>query len=328
MYWNINEILPYQRLFNWIVGFRGAGKTFGCKEKFAGWYIKDNEQFVYMRRFEKEFKKNNLFWNDIISEQKYPENKLETNGKTYLIDNKIAGHGVVLSTAKIDKGVAAYPEVRNFLYDEFILDKGVHHYLPDEVTMLLEALNTIIRQKPNMRLFFCANAISVANPYFIKLGLQIPEPGKIWYNKFHLVQNVTFDSLRAGSELTEWEQFMQTIDYGKYAMQNEFLRDNNEFIEQKTQSICIFIIAYGGSQYGVWETRNRGMMFVSRDYDPSCRHIYSFSFDDHKPNTMLIKQASKIGNFKAFLEYFKAGYVRFEDVTIKNIMFEVIGKTI
>ena len=31
MYWDINNSLSYNRLFNFIVGARGVGKTYGAK---------------------------------------------------------------------------------------------------------------------------------------------------------------------------------------------------------------------------------------------------------------------------------------------------------
>ena len=57
MYWDINKSLSYNALFNFIVGNRGAGKTYGSKKYVINRFLKYGEQFVYIRRFKDELKK-------------------------------------------------------------------------------------------------------------------------------------------------------------------------------------------------------------------------------------------------------------------------------
>ena len=64
-------------------------------------------------------------------------------------------------------------------------------------------------------------------------------------------------------------------------------------------------------------------MWVSKDYDPSFTVVYSLTLQDHKPNTLLIKNKRRGGYFKMFIECYKDGKVYFENMDIKNMSYEV-----
>ena len=68
-------------------------------------------------------------------------------------------------------------------------------------------------------------------------------------------------------------------------------------------------------------------MFVSKDIDPTYPLVYSTTMKDHKPNTMLLKNINRNLHFKRFIENYKLGNVRFENINIKNICYEVIKIT-
>ena len=65
MYWDIKRALSYNCLFNFIIGARGVGKTYGCKEFVIKRFLREGEQFVYVRRYKDELKKMKRFFDDI-----------------------------------------------------------------------------------------------------------------------------------------------------------------------------------------------------------------------------------------------------------------------
>ena len=67
-------------------------------------------------------------------------------------------------------------------------------------------------------------------------------------------------------------------------------------------------------------------MYVSNDVDPNYPINYAITMKDHKINTMLLKNRNRAGRFKAFVENYKLGNVRFENMNIKNITYEVISQ--
>ena len=125
MYWDISKPLSYNALFNFIVGNRGGGKTYGFKKYAIQKFLKTGKQFVYIRRYKDELKNCKKFFDDIVGE--FPEIEFKVHNHVAYIDGKEAGYFIVLSTAKIQKSTA-FPDVETICYDEFILDKGTQHY--------------------------------------------------------------------------------------------------------------------------------------------------------------------------------------------------------
>ena len=58
MYYDYNKVLSYNAMFNFIIGERGVGKTFGAKKFCINRFLKYGEQFVYIRRYKTEIKES------------------------------------------------------------------------------------------------------------------------------------------------------------------------------------------------------------------------------------------------------------------------------
>lgn len=325
MFWDISKSLSYNALFNFIVGNRGGGKTFGTKEYVIKRFLNHGEQFIYVRRYKTELKGINKFFNDI--KDKFPNVKLEVKGRLFYINDEVAGQAVPLSTAKVEKSVP-FPLVTTIIFDEFIIDKGTYHYLQDEVTNFLELYETIARMR-DVKVYFLSNALTVTNPYFIYFDLSLPYGNKnIACKNDILIEMVCNPDFVKAKEQTRFAKIIKNTTYAEYAINNKFLRDDTNFVQKKTaQSKYYFTMLYKGDTYGVWTDYSNGLMFISNDYDPCCKLIYSFTIDDHKPNVMLLKGArsSVINNF---VKYYKLGLMRFETINIKNICTQIIKATL
>ena len=57
MWWDLKNTLSYNALFNFVVGSRGCGKTYGFKKWAAEDFIKNGNQFIYIRRYKTEMNK-------------------------------------------------------------------------------------------------------------------------------------------------------------------------------------------------------------------------------------------------------------------------------
>lgn len=326
MYYDINKTLSYNCLFNFIVGNRGGGKTFGFKEWAIRSFLKTGKEFVYVRRFKNEFHNNDSFFDDMYDF--FPDVDFVVRGSDYYINGAKAGTAIALSTAKIMKSVA-FPNVNKICFDEFILDKGVHHYLPDEVTSFLELYETIARTRNDVICFFLSNAITITNPYFLYWDISLP------YNKtiaryddmlIELVQNKEFIEAK---KKTRFGKLVDGTQYGKYAIENTFLRDNKTFIQKKTQNSQIyFSFTVREKLYGVWIDYKSGYIYVSQDVDPYCRHCYALTNADHQPNTLFLRNPRNSVQFQFFVTQYLLGNVRFENQNIKNICNEVIRWTL
>lgn len=318
LYWDITKPQSYNCLFNFIVGMRGVGKTFGFKEWAIRDFIKTGGQFAYIRRFTKELqeKKINGFFDDIIKENKFPGHEFAVKNKNFYIDGKLAGFTFCLATSKIDKSMS-FPDVTKICFDEFILDKGVHHYLPDEITGFLELYETIARLR-SVPCWFLSNALTISNPYFHYFDLTVPYGKEIKASDDILIQVIKKSEYVEAKKQTRFGKIIENTAYGRYAVENEFLRDNKNFIGKKTANAdYYFTLKYNGDSYGIFVDYKQGLMFISESVDPSQMLIFAVTNDDHEPNTLLIK-GRKSHQVKMLIEMYRAGAVRFESIKIKN----------
>lgn len=326
MYWDISRPLSYNALFNFIVGMRGVGKTYGSKVFAIKQFITKGNQFIYLRRYKQEIlpiKKDNKFFEDI---QKEFNNEFKIEGNTMEIDGDIMGWFQALSVAKIQKSVS-FSKVEWIIFDEFIIDKGVYHYIPDEVTNFLEFYNTVARNR-DVKVLFLSNAITMFNPYFNYFNIKIDKNKEFTYKEDILVQVVKNEEYRNAAKKSRFGRMIENTPYGNYAIDNEFLRDNDIFIAQKTsEAKHLFIIINNDMEYGVWYDWNAGY-FVSYKKDPYCIYRYSLTIGDHQPNTLLLNGNRKLALVNSFIRAFKEGLVFYESQKIKAAVYDNIRKLI
>ena len=348
MFWDLGKTLTYNSLINVIVGNRGGGKTYGAKKRGIDQFIKNREQFGYIRRYKDDLKEPmQRFFDDI--RDAYPEYEFKTDAKHFYIrlrpedpkekwtDDDIAGYGFVLSTASNKKSIA-YPNITTLIFDEFLLDKGNIMYLSDEPIKLLNLYETVARPgtgHPRVVLFMLANALSITNPYFLYWNLRMPtkqdKNGKwIWRHPKRpiIVEDVRNEKFIDAKMNTEFGKLIEGTSYAGYSINNEFLLDSDTFIEKKSpKARYYFTFIYKDKKYGVWADFHDGRMWVSEDIDPSFILVYTLTLKDHQPNTMFLKTGSKSSHFKTFIDNYKMGNVFFENMNVKNITYEVIRMT-
>lgn len=135
-YYNVDLTLSRNRLFNFVVGMRGVGKTYSSKRRAIKNYLQKGKQFVYLRRYDTELKKSEMskFFDDIYHE--FPDTAFKVGDGAFFINNKVAGWYIPLSKSQLFKSVP-FPNVSLIIFDEFIIDVGTYRYLPNEVTTFL-----------------------------------------------------------------------------------------------------------------------------------------------------------------------------------------------
>jgi hypothetical protein len=326
MWYDGNRTLTHNCLFNFVIGNRGCGKSYWAKKWAVKDFIKNNEQFIYLRRYDSEFEKIDEFFTDIYKE--LPEGtETEVRGNQFKINGKSAGFYFPLSTASTLKSTP-FPNVTKIIFDEFIIDKGVHRYLNDEVVKFLDFYETVNRlriEKKEVIVFFISNAITMVNPYTLYFDLRLPYNKNLVKKNDILLELVANKEFIEAKEKTRFGKLIKGTKYAEYSINNEFLRDNTTFVMKKTEKAkYYFTMKYSGMLYGVWVDYSVGKMFVSEDTDPSCKIIYSITIDDHTPNTMLLKRLSQSPMFKGFIENYKLGLVYFESIKVKNVVYDII----
>lgn len=332
IYFTLQKILSYNALLNFIIGERGVGKSYDSKIFVAQRFIKKKKQFVYLRRYKTELKQammkngNPIFFDQIKNDERLKEHKLSNKQDTMYIDDKLCGFAMPLSVANILKS-STYEDVDTIIFDEFIIDKGNYHYLQNEVIQLLDVIETVARLR-DIRVIFLGNAISITNPYFTFFNLTLPYNSEIKTFKDGLiaVQYIKNLKYREVKKNTRFGKLIDGTEYGKYAIDNEFLRDSKSFIKKKTKNCKFyFILIINSKQYGVWCDYKDGIMFISNDYDPNCPVIFSINPDDHNENTILIRCRTS-PFFKSIIEHFRLARLCFENQQIKNNVIQYLVK--
>lgn len=320
IYWDISKVLSYNCLFNFVVGARGVGKTYAFKKRAISRFLKLGEQFIYIRRYKTELEKIDKFFDDIMEE--FPSVSFEVKGYNFYINGMEAGCAIPLSVGVNEKSVP-YPNVGIIGFDEFLIIKGSHHYLKDEVTVLLELYETISRMR-DVPLFMLSNALSASNPYFTYFKISLPYNKDIKVQGDILIQIASNDAFIEAKSKTRFGQIVAGTRYGDYAIENKFLLDSPEFIQKKYGNCEYFCtLYYMDTPLAIYANWREGLLFMSGDVDKTCTRAYSLTTSDHKPNLMLVK-GKKSRNLQLIIDAYKDGYLRFENQNIKNIGMEVI----
>lgn len=301
------------------------GKSYGAKKYVTNHFIKKNKQFVYIRRFKTEleealFKDKMPIWFDQIKKE-FPGVKLTNNKEVFKIDDKIAGYAIPLSTSNILKS-ATFENVDTIIFDEFLLARtgSGYHYLQNEIIQFAELLETIMRMRPNIKVFMLGNAISVSNPYFDFFNLSLPYNSefKVFRNGLIVVNYIKNLEYRKAKKETIIGKLFEGTEYGRYAIDNEFLEDNKDFIHKKTAtSKFAFTINVNNNKYGVWIDYTNKYMFISNDYDPNFKLVFSFNKEDHNEDTILLR-LNNSSFLKSILEYYRLSRLFYEGQSIKN----------
>lgn len=337
IYLDFNKPLSYNALLSFIITERGLGKSYGSKKYVAKHFIKKKKQFVYLRRYKTELKeamlKNNvpIFWEQIKNDPELKDHKFTNKKDTMYIDDELSGFAMPLSIANILKS-STYENVDTIIFDEFLIDKGSYHYLQNEVVQLLDVIETVARLR-DIRVIFLGNAISITNPYFTFFNLTLPYNSEVKIakrdnegNPLIIIYYAKNQKYRDVKKASRFGQLIADTEYGRYAIDNEFLRDSKTFIRKKSkQCKFYFILVINGKHYGVWSDYKEGMIYISNDYDPNCPVKFSINHNDHDENTLLIRTRTS-PFFKSIIEHYRLARLCFENQQIKNNVMEYLVK--
>ena len=328
MFYDYNKVLSYNAMFNFIIGERGVGKTFGAKKFCINRFLKYGEQFVYIRRYKTEIKEAagdvNKFFGQMADF--FPDINFGVQGEKLYINKKICGYVLPLSVANILKSTS-FNKVSTIIFDEFIIDKGCYRYLANEVEQLLDMVETIARLR-DVRVLFLGNAISITNPYFTYFNLTLPYNSdiKTFKDGLILVNYIKNIEYREVKHKSKFGRIIADTAYSKYAIDNEFLRDSKSFVKKKSQKAQhYFIFKYNNQTYGVWNDWSEGEIYFSKDYDPNCPITFSVTSEDHDEQSIMLKLRSSIF-FKSVIEHYRLGKLFFESQSIKNNVITLINK--
>ena len=335
IYYNLDKLLSYsQAMLYFVIGERGTGKSFSSKKAVLSNFLKTGEQFIYLRRYKTELDSAlTTFWSDLQSNGYFEDHSLKVIKSKMLTkftcDGKVCGYGIPLSTANILKSTA-FPEVKTIIFDEFILDgcSGTYRYLKNEVTMLLDVIETVGRLR-DIKVIFLGNALSITNPYFAYFNLDLPYNSEFRTFKDGLivVNYIKNEAYRDIKKKTKFGKLISDTAYGRYAIDNKMLRDNEHFIEKRPPDSKFYgVLIINGVYVGIW-TANNGYLYMSSKYDPNTTSKFACDYNDHTEETIFTNSRENM-YIQISLRAYKQGILKFENQQIKNIVCNLLNKYI
>lgn len=323
-YYNLSDLLSYNRILNFVIGQRGGGKTFSAKKWCINDFLKNGKEFVWVRRYKTELKRlKNNFWNDIISSGIYPEVEFSVKGQNLYINNKLCGYLIALSTSAQEKS-SSYPNVNKIIFDEFMVDKGQIRYLPDEVDTFLNLMDTVIRDRDDCRALLIANNIQVTNPYFDYFKIRGDQTKRFVSTDNLCIEFYTGDVYAQERLKTRFGQLIKDTEYGDFSLYNQPLLDNPHFVgpRPKTSVFC-YALLWKGVYLGVWVDHKEDKLYLSDKYDKSGL-IFSLTTDDHQPKLLYLRNFKQLSQIKQLKYAYSVGSLIFENQMIKRYFLDEI----
>lgn len=322
LYYNPSKMLSHNRILNYVIGARGIGKSYSMKEHVIKQFLKDGSQFIYLRRYKPELKKIKNYFNDISPS--FPGHTFMVVGRELKIDGKLAGYAIPLSSWQSEKS-NAYPKVTTIVFDEFIREKDNSGYMPNEVPALLNLMDTVFRDRENVRCICLSNAVSVVNPYFLYFNL-VPDIHQR-YNKYKdiLIEIPNSHDFSTERRKSRFGRLIDGTEYGDMSLDNDFVNDSSVFIEKRDKdSKFVFAVVYNGLTLGVWVTEN--VMYLCTEFDPKSKKIFAMSADDLDENALLLTTWKNNYYLKKLVSAFLGGKLRFDNQVMRNIGYEMFKK--
>ena len=334
LYYNFDKLFSYSNaLLLFVIGERGVGKSFNAKVAVLKKFLKTGEQFIYIRRYKTELDSAlSTFWSDLQSNGYFEDYDLQVKKSkmltTFLCNGEVCGYAVPLSTANILKSTA-FPLVKTIVFDEFLIDdSGLYKYLKNEVNLMLDLIETVGRLR-DVQVLFLGNAISVTNPYFAYWNLDLPYNSefKTYKNGMIVVNYIRNEEYRKVKKASKFGKLIEGTNYGKYAIDNQMLKDNVHFVEKRPPDAKFYgLLIINGVNVGIWNSRN-GYLYMSEKYEPNTVHKFACDYNDHTEDTVFVNARDNF-YLSLCIRYYKQGLLRFENQNLKNICIKLLNKCI
>lgn len=276
-YVDINKILSYKMPFNFVVGGRGTGKTYGALQ-----HVYDHKiRFMLMRRTQAqcdlinkpEFNPFKALCEDrdlniaVKSISKYNSMMVEEDEESF----SILGYTCALSTISNMRGFDA-SDVKLMIYDEFIPERH-ERQLKNEGSAFLNAYETINRNRElkgrdPLQVLCLANAFNIANALFLELGLVcICEKMKLKNQEFYINKDrgilicLLNDSVISQKKKDTALYRVSSGSYADMALSNDFVYNDASDVRSLPLKEYRLICSVG--EIHIYKHKSRSMYYIS-----------------------------------------------------------------
>lgn len=324
-YVDIQKILNYKIPFNFIIGGRGTGKTYGALKT----AYENNIKFMIMRRTQSqcdlinkpEFNPYKAVCADIGADisikaiSKYNAMIYETVNDE---EQSTMGYTCALSTIANMRGFDA-SDVKLLIYDEFIPEKH-ERALKNEGSAFLNAYETINRNRElkgedPLQVICMANAFDIANAIFLELGLvgicermQMKEQELYINNQkgilIALLNNSSISKKKSNTALYR----ITTGSYADMALSNDFSYNDTDGI--KSQKLTEYRLLCTIGEISIYRHKSNRTFYIS-EHRSGTAPLY-------KSDEVGLKRYRKNHGLTLYNSYMR-GNVIFENMLTKSL---------
>lgn len=288
IYWSKDKILSYNKLWNFVIGARGIGKTYSMTKWCITDYINNGKQSCWGMRYLKELDKA---ISGFFSEMQYIFEGYEFKIEGYTayirytkdaIDSKeVKWEEFIYFYALSERSLKAisHPNVNKIIFDEFIPIPGVP-YLKNEVERFAEYYFTIDRGMRGTRAIFLSNMVTTASPYFSYFHVKVPSIGYISSYDEIAIENCKNEPFANVMKNSRFGKLMKNTHYSDYAIDNESFIDLNTFvIPRDKKAKCLIRIDTSMGKLYIWLYQQ--FLWISKQ--GNCKNIV-WAVDDASHN--------------------------------------------
>jgi hypothetical protein len=209
------------------------------------------------------------------------------------------GRLMSLNKAQNYKGSNSDNTVGTIIFDEFIKEKHVPPYIPNEPDALIGLWSTLDGYNDTTRIYMLANAADIVNPYFMEWELPLPALGQTLTvphgNSSIMIQYSDSPEFREAVKNTHIGKFVSGSSYERYSVDNRFSQDSGVFVAPKPSTAkYAYTIVFAGTVYAIWTDSRTGEIYVG--WTPKRQQqndlIFTLVKADMRPNMLQIDRAS------------------------------------
>lgn len=320
MFYDKSKLLGYNRLFSFVIGARGIGKTYSFKTWAITDYLSTGRTAWWVMRYRTETDKittGSRFFADITD--RFPDLSFRIEGTVGSLSRDGETWEPFINFQSLSESAIkaiSDPRCNKIVFDEFIPIPGVR-YLKNEVEKFLEFYFTISRGR-DVRAFFLANNVTSASPYFTYFKIRPSSEEFTAYPEI-VIQNARQREFTERMQQTRFGSLVAHTNYSEYAIDNASLADTNAFVEPKLpqRNREVFRLK---SQYGVFVVFvcQPSSLYIKKATAPSDGAVvYAVDLTVHDETTIALSTHYNL--VKNMLNrYYSDGLMLFSDVVTKT----------
>lgn len=296
---NINNLLSYNKILNFVMGDKTNAVLSSIEEYGIKRFIKHGEQFIYLKRHKTELKNMNNYFDKLSI--KFPDHHFTVKGRQFYINGSLAGWAIPLSSWQGEKS-NTYPDVTTIIFDGFIKKNNEFgRYLPNETGKLLNFMDTVIRERDNVRCFCIDQTYEIVNPYFLYFSI-VPNLKQTF--------NVYKDIAIAFCNVEE----SASINFTKGFINNN--ASNLHFL---------FKIINNKDYFGCWYDMDDRSILISDNFIEKSKRFIKVRSMDLKDTMIGIKEVMKVFSIDIILDLFKHGNVNFSSKSVRDYFYKIFN---